>query len=308
MFPNARALCTLLTLCVLLISLTAEAALNAPAFQQTGYFAIEVAADGPGAAPNLTGTLNLAQLPGSAVPVKAFLYAMDTNHPGGVSGTFNNNPLPQVPSYATDSAFNTLYTFRWDVTNLILPGVTSYGYQLMETPDQFMNIGGQLGVAALVVVYSDPSITSKSVATIVDGMAYVGNPHGETESINITGLPVGSGTSAIDTVTYLDDNFGTLPVNPSGEQVRFNGVSIGGPLDGNLALNGSLNNWTGATIAGLDSMSITTNDDEFGWVLTTILTPIPLPGALWLMVPCLAVIRRCVSRTGAGAPAVRSFF
>ena len=43
-----------------------------------------------------------------------------------------------------------------------------------------------------------------------------------------------------------------------GETITFNGSTIGGPLDQNLSLNGSLTQMTGTSISGSDSFGIST--------------------------------------------------
>ena len=162
--------------------------------------------------------------------------------------------------------------------------MTNYSWSFAEVPDMFTNQGSNIGMATLAVIYSDPSL-STSTATIYDGMTYVGNTNPETETINMTGLS--AGLSKIYTATYLDDNF--TPPSSSGETIDFNGNTISsGPLDKNLALNGSLTQMTGTAVAGTNSLSITTNADEFGWTLAATLTPVPVPGALLLFISGLA--------------------
>lgn len=258
------------------------------AFQQSGTYGLEVAAVGFGSGPfamsgGPAGTLNISAQASFGAPVKAYLYAYDVNHPGTMTGTFNGTPLlggANIAPYASDAAFNTLYTWRWDVTNLILPGVTSYSWAFSEVPDVFMNQGGSIAMTVLALVFSDPTLPI-STATIFDGMAYVGNPHFETESVTFAGIP--AGTNKIYNATFLDDNIS--PPGSTGESISFDGSAIGGPLDTNLALNGSLTLSTGTSNAISNVMSIKTNNDEFGWTLSATLTTavVPLPGAAWLL-------------------------
>ena len=70
----------------------------------------------------------------------------------------------------------------------------------------------------------------------------------------------------------------------------FNSSPVGGPLDQNLSLNGSLTQSTGTSQAGTNAMSITTNADEFGWVATTTLTTVPVPAAVWLFGSALGLL------------------
>jgi hypothetical protein len=262
-------------------------------YQQTGTYGLEMSAVGIAGAPAVSSatssTLNISTQASLGIPAQAYLYALDTNHPGTMSASFNGIPLlagTPISPYASDSAFTTLYTFRWDVTSLITVGTTNYSWGFAESPDMFMNQGNNISLAALVLVYSDATLPT-STATIFDGMTYVGNSHPETESFNITNLPAGS--NQINTLTYGDDNF--LPPGTTGETIVFNGNVVGGPLDGNLSLNGSLTQLTGSSQAGTNVMSITTNTDEFGWVVTTTLTTVvPVPPAVWLFGSALGLL------------------
>jgi hypothetical protein len=237
------------------------------------------------------GTLNISTQASLGLPVRAYLYAMDTNHPGTVAGTFNGMALPGglagTGPYASDGGFATLYTWRWDVTGMLLGGVTNYHWSLNAVPDQFNQSGIGIGATALVMIYSDPTLAI-STATVMDGMTYVGNTHPEIESINISGLPAGQ--NQIHTLTYLDDNIN--PPGTSGESIVFNGATVGGPLDTNLALNASLTLSSGTSAAGTNAMSISTNSDEFGWVFSTILTTatVPVPAAVWLFMSAISVL------------------
>lgn len=278
------------TVCALVMPYAVNASL-VQSYVGTGNLGVEVVAVGFGGAPTVmsfTNTLNLVNMPVTATPVRAYLYALDTNHPGTMTANFNGVPLlggTATGPYAQDAAFNTLYTFRWDVTALIAAGVSNYSWSFGEVPDMFMNQGGSISMSVLAVVYSDPSLPTNTVA-LYDGMTYVGSPLPETETLSITGLP--AGPTSIQLATYLDDNFS--PPGSSGEVIRFNGTAVGGPLDGNLALNGSVTAFTGTAIAGVDSMSITTPLDEFGWVVSAFQTPVPVPASFWLFATALAFV------------------
>ena len=102
-------------------------------FQQAGNYGLEVHAIGGAAASTLdsiaNGNFNISTQAALGTPVQAYLYAMDSNHPGTMSARFNAMPLlggTFIGPYDSDSAFSTLYNFRWDVTPLIVPAVTSY--------------------------------------------------------------------------------------------------------------------------------------------------------------------------------------
>lgn len=284
---NHHRLSGILCACVLTILGTPTNAALVSAFQGTGTYGLDVDAVGISAAPMVDSTLGsgsaltLSNITPTATVTRAYLYAYDINHPGTISATFNGSPLlggTSIGAYASDAAFNTLYTYRWDVTNQIISGVTSYNWAFSEVPDQFNNQGASIGMAALAVVFSDPNLSTSTV-TIHDGMTYVGNTHPETESININGLPAGSST--IYAATFLDDNLS--PPQSTGETIVYNGSTIGGPLDKSLTLNGSLTPaLTGTSVAGTNTLSIKTQSDEFGWTLAATITPVPLPAVVWL--------------------------
>jgi len=276
---------------LIFISSTVNAALI-QAFQGTGTYGIEVAAVGIGALPSVSsavdGTLNLSVLPAGFTVVQAYLYAHDINHFGNMTGTFNGAPLlggTSVSAYANDSAFTTLNTFRWDVTAQIITGISNYSWSFTEVLDQFNNQGASIGMTTLALVYSHPNLQT-STATIYDGMTYVGNTHPETEILNMTGLT--AGLAAINIATFQDDN--STPPSSTGEVISFNGSVIGGSLDQNLTLNGSLNQLAGVAVAGTNDLRIQTQSDEFGWTLATTLvtaTVVPVPASVWLFASAL---------------------
>lgn len=260
-------------------------------FTGTGTYGLEMDAEGIAAGPAVSSmpgsTLDISVQASAGTPVQAYLYAMDVNHNGGMTATFNGQPVPggAVEPYAVDSGFQALMTFRWDVTTMMMPGITNYSWSFSETPDQFNSQGSSIGLVALAYVYSDAGLPL-STATIADGMTYVGNTAPETETFTFSGLPAGQ--TAINLLTYFDDN--NNPPGDTGEVVTFNGGNVGGPLDGNLALNGSLTAMSGTAQAGSNLMSIQTNTDQFGWVVSTTLTPVPLPPAAWLFGAALAAL------------------
>ncbi len=275
-----RLLGALCTFSITVLSTSANAALI-QTFQGTGNYGLEVTALGFGGSSTndsiTNGTLNLASYPGSATAVQAYLYAYDSNNPGTVTGSFNGQSLlggTSVGPNGTGVGFSTLYSYRWDVTSLMIPGVTNYGWSFAEVADQFNQQGHNISMALLAVVYSDPSLPT-STATIIDGMEYVGITNPDTKFVNFSSLPVGS--NKLFAATYFDDAMNT------GETISFNGSLVGGPLDQNLSLNGSLTQMSGTSGTGTNKMSITTGADQFGWGLAAALTtPVPIPASLWL--------------------------
>jgi hypothetical protein len=268
------------TFFIAVLSTSANAALI-QAFQGTGNYGLEVTALGFGGSSTndsiTNGTLNLASYSGSAMAVQAYLYAYDSNNPGTVTGSFNGQSLlggTAIGPNGTAAGFATLYSYRWDVTNLMVPGVTNYSWSFAEVADQFNQQGHNISMAVLAVVYSDLSLPT-STATIIDGMEYIGITNPDTKAVSFLNLPAGS--NKLYAATYFDDGMNT------GETISFNGSLVGGPLDKNLSLNGSLTQMSGTSATGTNVMSITTGADQFGWGLAAALTtPVPIPPALWL--------------------------
>lgn len=270
-------------------SLSSTAAVLTQAFQHTGTLGMEVAALGIAAGPAVSsvseGTLNVSTQASLGTPVKAYLYAMDANHSGTMSATFNGVPVlggTAIGPHASDSGFSTLYTFRWDVTGLMASGVSNYSWSFSETPG--INQGSSISLVALALIYNDPSLQT-STATLYDGMDYIGHTS-NSSTVNFTGLPAGNNT--IFNLTYFDDNL--TPPGSSGETITFNGNNVGGPLDANLGINGSLVQSSGVSNATNNPMTITTNSDQFGWVLSGTLTTIPLPAAGWLFLASMTTL------------------
>jgi len=239
----------------------------------SGTLGLEVAAVGMASTLTASGTLNLATFSGT--PTQAYLYAVDVNFVGplGMGATFNGNLLVSAGVYASDTAFQTLQTFRWDVTSLMIPGVTSYSFSIVENLGVGDMPGTGVSVVALAAVYSDPTLPFSTVS-IFDGMQQVGESGPETESVQFTSLP--AGPTKVWTLTAFDDAMST------GETIVYDGSTIGGPLDANLALNGSLHSLTGTSSAGPNTLSLTTTTDQFGWVLGGVVV-VPEPSMCWLI-------------------------
>ena len=173
---------------ILLLMVSGVQAAFIQTFQQTGTLGLEMSAVGIAGAPAVSsassGTLNISTQASLGVPTQAYLYALDANHPGTMTASFNGAPVPGGPigPYASDSAFTMLYTWRWDVTTLMVNGTTNYSWGFSEMQDQFGVQGNNISLAALVLVYSDATLPS-ATATIVDGMIYVGNTNPENRVV-----------------------------------------------------------------------------------------------------------------------------
>ncbi len=272
---------TIITLVLtgLLIPTVASGALG-QSYQQTGNIGLEMTGDAVGTGPSLTGTLTVS--PSVVGPVqKAFLYTNDWNAFGNLDLTFGGVPVGNALPFASDTALSTLYAYRWDVTAQVGgPGV--YNYAIGQS-----FLGNQLAGVALAVIYTDPSAPLTTVS-IIDGAKQLGDGGvPETESATFTGLP--SGATTLYTFTVSDDSV------DSGEVVKYNGISVGGPIDQGLGLNATLLQMPATSLAGSNGVSITTGTpsgtDHFGWIVAA--TEVPEPAIIaTLSVAGLAALRR----------------
>lgn len=268
----------------LLVSAASAAAIQS--FQASGSFSLEVTGDSNlgGALPSFPGTVSLSPPPGATVH-KAFVYAGDWNNSGATLDlVFDTSPnLPANP-IAIDAAFQTLYGYRWDVTSFVLPGPASYNFTIGL--DTFFNSqGNQIPGAALVVVWNNPAVLNSTV-TINDGALQVGENTPtivDTESMTFSGMPAGS--TDLHLFTISDDAAGT------NEDIKYNSVSVGGPIDENLGLGASvvsLANLTSTSPAN-NVVSVTSSADHFGWIASVAIVPEPASATLLLVgLPILA--------------------
>jgi hypothetical protein len=248
-------------------------------YQATGNLGLYSAAVGNGNGPfnSLSGSFNLLQLPFGSTIQKAYLYTADFR---SSSLLLTINALPPVPATTTaqDAALSTvtLTSFRWDLTNTLsaMPPVP-FNFSITSN-----NSSSLLYAAALMIVWSDPTAPTTTV-TIVDGAQQVGEltpSVTDTESISFTGLPAGA--TALTLFTVGDDGFGT------GETVRYNSGIDHGPLNGNLGTTATLLQFNETSLAGSNSLVLTSSQDWFGWVASaSVVTPaaIPEPSSLALL-------------------------
>jgi hypothetical protein len=254
----------------LLLSLVGPAgAALSQRYQSTGNLGLEVA----GAAANnlqiVNGTLTVSKPPLAATQ-KAFFYVSQINNPSGLSVTFQNVGLGSIGPPASDAQFNTLYTYTFDVTPWVVPGVLTYSYSLGQP-----TAGSTIAGVALAVVWQDPSEPVRTV-TIIDGMQQVGESGAETETVTFAGMP--SGATSLWLFTVYDDSAA------SGETVSYNGGSIGGPIDGFLGLNASVLQLSATSVSGNNTLSIATINDHMGWMVAGAavrLPPVAVETATW---------------------------
>jgi len=250
-------------LALLLAATSARAGLS-QSFQQVGHLGLEVAAAPGGNLLISSGTLTLSTLPASASVVRARLYTGQVNNGTGLDAIFAGTSLGSVTPAASDGTGLRFYTYAWDVTGLVVPGVNTYSF----TIGQKTSGGGTVPGVALAVVWEDALEPTRQV-TIVDGMKQVGETGAETESATFTGL--GEGGTTVWTFTTWDDHVNT------GEAVTYNGIPIGGPIDANLGVMASLLRMNTTSVNGTNTLSISTNLDTMGWLLAaTAVTAPPL--------------------------------
>lgn len=259
-----------------------------PGYQATGTLGMEVTGvgwtTGLGAVSSLSSTFNVTQIPFGAVVQKAFVYSADWNN-GGATLDLKLPSSPYLPGSPinSDSAFATLYGYRWDVTPYIMNTPLSYSFTI-GLDAGMMPQGSQIYGAALAVVWNDPS-AGVSTVSFVDGALQVAEntPTLDSESMTFTGMPAGNTTLHLFTVA--DDSAG------SDEVIKYNSVSVGGPIDENLG-NGasvvSISNLTSQSPAN-NVVSISSSLDHFGWIFSATIVPEPATTTLLaLAAPLLA--------------------
>ncbi len=257
----------------LVLSVEAAHAELVTSFQQTGNLALEIAAAAGGNSPVASGTLLLSRLPATAAVVKATLYASQVNNGVGLHATFAGTNLGTVGPAASDSVNQVFYTYQWDVSAYLVPGVTSYTYSV--------NQGNNIAGVALAIVWEDINEPTRIVA-VVDGMQQVGENGTETESTDIENL--GHGKTKVSLFTVLDDTINT------GETVAYNDSIIGGPIDRNLGILASLLELDSDSLTGSNRISIWTNTDHMGWMIAGIevtMPPVSISGSTWSSVKAL---------------------
>ncbi|MCH7705083.1 MAG: hypothetical protein IIB61_08225, partial [Planctomycetes bacterium] len=220
--------CAVTSLAVLALLAPAAWAAAIQSYQATGQFSLELAgaSNPPGAFPTMASSFSLSPPVGATVH-KAFVYTGDWNNSGATLDlVFDTSPnLPSGP-IASDAAFTTLYGYRWDVTSFVVGVAMSYnftiGFDVSSTAQ-----GQQIAGAALVVVWNDPSALNSTV-TFVDGALQVGETTPDTETMTFSGMPAGN--TDLHLFTVSDDAAGT------NEVIKYNGNSVGGPIDENVGL------------------------------------------------------------------------
>jgi hypothetical protein len=245
----------------------------ATSFQQTGNLGMEVTGAGGGNTLITGGTFTLSNLPATATIVRASLYASQVENEVAQDAKFAGVDLGSVGPYASDADVLNFYTYRWDVTPLVVPGVNSYTFRVGG------NVNGSLvaGVALLVVWHDFNEPTR--IITINDGMQQVRADGTEPEVTTFDDL--GAGETVVWLFTVLDDDAN------SGEVVDYNDFAIGGPIDQNLGPLASLLELDSTSSDGTNTLRVSTVTDNMGWMIgasAVVMPAVPVSATTWQQV------------------------
>ncbi len=215
-----------------------------------GNVGVEVAAYPDVGGGSTTGNFTLSTIPAGATILQATLYS--SNYFGAVTpdAIFDGNALGTTSTF--DNGDSGFAVQKWDVTAF----VSGNGVYAVSATGFTQSYG-----LALVVVFSDGSLPSGRVV-INDGADDLCCP--DTETTSIDGL-AGAGTLWVHTAA--DNNGG---IGESGEEIRFNGSVVGGPIDANLGNYASLFALPVTVLAGANSAEIFSPQDFFGWDLAVL--------------------------------------
>jgi hypothetical protein len=253
------------------VSVDVTSAAIVTSFSASGNVSAEVQAvpamGGIGAA----GTVTLSSIPEGATIQQAYLYShkyfSKDSSLGNASADFAGTFLGTVGPLATNQEFG---VYRWDVTSLVA-GNGDYFFSTTTGPE---NYG-----AALAVAFSHPSLPVGQVF-FNDGAFDLNNDIKKGNESNSTTFNVAAaGTGTITNFTGADNSLGETD-----EVISFNGVAVGGPLDANIGSYASLDVDVVSAVAGINTASIMSPTDRFGWSLSVLEIQqdvvIPEPGTL----------------------------
>jgi hypothetical protein len=232
------------------------------------------------------GSFTLSNIPAGANILRATLHSMDVGSSTIQTANFNGNLIGAGTEVDSDGIFP-LRSIVWDVTPFIT-GNGAYPTRIMSTDTTFG--------AALSVAFLAPGLPLSTVV-INSGMSEVApNPNEDIETTVFNDPHIGVGGSKLFTFTFADDTFAT------NEKIAFNGASVGGPIDANLAVNpgedNSLFELGVNTVVGPNTMLISSPNmgDQFGFPVAILVSPlaVPEPSAFVLLMAAasLASLRR----------------
>lgn len=218
------------------------------------------------------GSLEVAGAPAGSTILKATLYGNNYFGLAAPTATFAGTPLGPTTAYDSHLGFS---VYQWDVTPLVT-GNGSYSAS-------YSGLGNTYGLA-LVTVFTHPSLPAGTVF-INQGAYDVNGGAGGDFSTAFAGAAGGAGTLWIHTAA--DNALG----ESAGEEIRFNGSSVGGPVDANLGNFASLFEIPVAVLSGLNLASLHIPVDQFGWDLAVLVAGpagVAEPGTLALLGCALA--------------------
>jgi hypothetical protein len=216
-----------------------------------------------------SGTFVLSMLPADATVLRATLYAQDWNSSGNVqamTANFDGQDLgAPVAPFASDirSVFQ-LYSYQWDVTALVRGNGPYAASSDVGTDHYYADNFGM----ALAVVYSSPGLPFSKVSVNDGALQVASNNVRDSRSTTFEGS---AGPSLLQFFTNVDDTF------TSNEDILFNGVRIGGPIDANLGHYASLFQIPVTAIDGTNTATLFSPFDMFSWEVALLTTPAAAP-------------------------------
>jgi hypothetical protein len=253
-----------------------------------GYELAGIASPGP----PVSGSITLSTIPLGAMPLFVFIYSNDFLGPMGIGGgqidaTFTPLVGPAIniaknmsPNSSDPVPISQTWGYKIGVPPNAVIGNGSYGINI--APSFMGGNANQWAGAGMLVIYSHPMLPQSTI-TVNDGVFMMGTggmPNSQTTTFQQMSDTIhASANSSLSLLTFADDPFTT------GEQIKFNGSVIGGPIDANLPGTGSASifNFTVTSLAGSsNTANLTSTGDVFGWHVAVLQTPVPEPSGFLL--------------------------
>jgi hypothetical protein len=270
-----------LLVAMLMLSVCPARAAMQGIFTFTGNIGYELSGFGQPSGPMAMGNATLSTLPPGAVPIVGFAFTNDFPPGGGFLDASVTNPASQnfqiaqgaPPTAGDPQPIAQVFGYTFGVPPVAITGNGQYAFNV--TPSLVGGNANQISGVGLLVIYMDPlqPLSTITVNAGVLSMGTGGNPN--VQSTTFAGPLIGAGAGRLSLLTLADDTF------TSGEQIRFNGTPIGGPIDANLGINASVFNFNVTTVGGgNDVATMTSQGDIFGWHVAVLQSPVPEPGCL----------------------------